>query len=136
MIAFLLALLFVSPMPRTARQASHDQVQTVCQVVEHPEVYDGKMITVEAFVVAGLHETVLQGEGCGRGIFMVHAAGNKKGKWPDFDSALARKSSGLDKSPLRVKVTGLYHAHVPFRSQTIRQLEVSEVLDITIGSPK
>jgi hypothetical protein len=61
---------------------------------------------------------------------MVHDSGKKNGKWPEFDGALARKSTGLEKRQLRVKVRGIYRANVPFGSQTIRQLEVTEVLDI------
>jgi hypothetical protein len=132
MISLLLILSLIQTVPLVSAQSAQDQLQTVCQIVEHPGRFDGKTVTVEAIIAAGFHSTVLQGDPCGRGIYMIHDAGHTSDKWADFDRALARKSTGLDKRPLLVKVRGIYRASVPFGSKKIRQLEVTEVLQITV----
>lgn len=134
MISLLLvfALGQATAMPNKSLQSAQDKVKAVCDIVRNPDAYDGQTVTVEAFVAAGLHATVLKGDRCGKGIYMVNETGRTSGLWPEFDNKLARKATGLDKKPLLVKVRGVYHARVRLGPRTVRQLKVLDVLGVDV----
>ena len=67
----------------------------VCEIVQHRQKYDGKEVTVESVLVASRHGAVLAGKPCGEGIYISHEAGRTDGKWPAFDDALVKASTGL-----------------------------------------
>jgi len=121
-------------LPLQARQSglSTPALHSVCEVVRHPNLYEGKVVYIESFVLASQHGVVLVGDQCKNGIYMSHDSGKTGGKWPEFDQALARKSTGLETRQLWVKVKGVYRANVAHGKTTIRQLEVLEVLDVSI----
>jgi hypothetical protein len=130
-----MTLIFIALLlPLHVRQSavSAITVRTVCEVVRHPDLYEGKVVYVESFVLASQHGVVLVGDQCKNGIYLSHEAGKTGGKWPEFDQALARKSTGLDTRPLWVKVKGVYRSKYHTAKRLIRQLEVLEVLDVSI----
>jgi hypothetical protein len=108
--------------------------QSVCDIVKHPKLWNGRTTTVESYVEARKHSIVLTGAACGKGINLSHEWGKSDGKWPSFDEALMRKATGLDKRPFQVSVRGVYHAHVPHGTKAIRQLEVLEVLELSFDT--
>jgi hypothetical protein len=112
-------------------QVREPTIQTVCDVVKHPKLWNGRTITVRSYVEASQHSIVLTGAACGQGIYLSHESGKSDGKWPAFDDALMRKATGLDKRPLQVLVRGVYSAHLPHGTKAIRQLDVLEVLDLS-----
>jgi hypothetical protein len=107
-----------------------EQSHTVCEVVKNPQHFDGKPVVVESTIVADLHATVLQGRSCGRGLYLSFAAKESPPKWRELGDAVAAKSSGLDNRILRVKVRGIYHSNLKAGARHIRQLEMTEVLEV------
>lgn len=102
----------------------------VCEIVQHRQKYEGKEVTVESVLVASRHGAVLAGKPCGEGIYISHQAGRTGGKWPAFDNALVKASTGLETAPLHVRVRGVYHDRVPDGKRTIRQIELNEILEV------
>jgi hypothetical protein len=114
--------------------SDREMVHTVCSVTTNSKVFDNQEIIVEGAVIGDVHSTVLEGSECGIGMYMAHSYGRPGGKWEAFDDAVATKTSGLDKRILYVKVRGVYHNALQDGPRNIRQLEVTEVLDVRFGN--
>jgi len=135
-ICLIIGALFAFPWQAGAHPEG-DQLHTVCEVVQNPTEYEGQTVLLESTVVASEHATVLEGQRCGRGIYLSYSVGRPGSKWKALDDAIAAKSSGLDERTLHVKVKGIYHNALPVYKRHIRQLEVIEVLDVEFDdSPK
>jgi hypothetical protein len=107
-----------------------EKALSVCALVQNATQYENRSVLVESTVLADEHASVLEGPGCGKGIYLSYAAGRSGGKWKTLDDALAAKSSGLDKRVLHVEIRGVYHSALQAYKRSIRQLEVTEVLDV------
>jgi hypothetical protein len=132
--AFVISIPFVANVQSVISDS--EITHSVCSVTTNSITYDNHEIVVEGTVVGDIHSTVLEGSECGRGMYMVHSYGRPGDKWKAFDDAVAAKSSGLDKRILYVKVRGVYHNALPDGPRNIRQLEVTEVLDVRFGSSR
>ena len=107
-----------------------DHLHTVCEIVQNPAEYEGQTVLVESTVVASEHATVLEGQRCGKGIYLSYSVGRSGAKWKALDDAIAAKSSGLDKRVLHIKVVGIYRNALQVYKRHIRQLEVTEVIEV------
>ena len=112
------------------------KVSSVCEVLSSPNDHDGKVIIISATVIGDRHSVVLKDEDCEGGIFMIHKWGQEGAVWKALDSALTRKSTGLDKRTLRVRVSGVFHSAVSDGDRRIRQLEVTDVLEVKFDDDK
>ncbi len=99
-----------SPLKIAAQQSA--EKHTVCELVSDLLHFDGKSVLVESTIVADLHATVLEGSSCGRGIYLSFGRKDSPPKWQELGSAVAAKSTGLDKRTLRVRVRGIYHSNL------------------------
>ena len=113
-----------------------DRAHSVCEVIQNPKEYEGQTVLIESTVVASEHATVLEGKQCGKAISLSYSVGHSGTKWKALDDAIAAKSSVLDKRVLRIKVRGVYHDAVQIYKRSIRQLEVTEVLDVEFEDRK
>ena len=109
-----------------------NHAHSVCEVIQNPKEYDGQAVLIESTVVASEHATVLEGQECGKAISLSYSVGHTGAKWKALDEAIAAKSSVLDKRVLRIRVRGVYHNKVQIYKRSIRQLEVTEVLDVDL----
>jgi hypothetical protein len=114
----------------------NDLPHSVCDVIQKAKEYDGQLVLIESTVVASEHATVLEGQLCGKAISLSYSVGHSGAKWKALDDAIAAKSSVLDKRVLRIKVRGVYHDAVQIYKRSIRQLEVTEVLDVEFEDRK
>jgi hypothetical protein len=102
------------------------------QLLKQPDRYAETTILLEGLVIADHHSVVLFSPMCQEGVYLSHEYGRSGDKWPVFDDALVRKSSGLETAPLRVKVRGIYHPRLKDGEKSIRQLEVIQILAVTL----
>ena len=110
-----------------------ERAHSVCEVIQSPKEYDGQTVLIESTVEVSEHAAVLEGQQCGKGISLSYSSGHSGEKWKALDDALAAKLSVLDKRVLRIQVRGVYHDAVQLYKRRIRQLEVTDVLDVSFG---
>ena len=103
----------------------------VCSLVEQAQNYDGKEVYVDSLLLASQHAVVLTGTPCGRGIYVTYPSGKNETKWRDFYEAVYAKSTGAETAALHVKLKGIFHSRIPYGNDTIRQIEVREVLEVS-----
>lgn len=127
--------LFVSTSETGSAQAQ-EQVLSVCALVQNAARYENQIVLVESTVLADEHATVLEGQGCRKGVYLAYPTRRTGEKWKALDDALAAKSSGLDRRVLHVEVRGIYHSDLKAYRRNIRQLEVTEVLDVRFEVPE
>ena len=127
----LLALALIGTNSSQQQSTPQPVVHSVCALLKQSDLYEGKEIDVESVLVANLHAAVLVGKPCGKNIYISHEAGQTGGKWHQLDEAIVTKASGLESREVKVRIRGIFHSKVPYGKTTIRQIEVTEVLDIS-----
>jgi len=128
---FLLVLVFAFASAAACRgEGTVPSLLTIFDIVASPGVFDGKTVSVSASVSGDRHSVILEGSPCHQGIFLVHKWGQDGTLWKALDDALVRKRTGLDKRTLRVKVVGVFHGSVPDGDRLVKQIEVTNVLEV------
>ena len=102
---------------------------SVCEVIRNSDDFDGHTVIVTGGLLASTHATLVFEKSCG-GIYVSWSPGTER-RMRAFSEAIVGMYSGLgDSGPFRVRLQGVYHAHLPHGDTTIRQLELQEVLAI------
>jgi hypothetical protein len=132
MFGALLVVAILFSLSSTPAVSADSSLLSVCQLLKQTDRYAETTILLEGQVIADHHSVVLFSPMCQGGVYLSHEYGRSGDEWPAFDDALVRKSSGLETAPLRVKVRGIYHPRLKDGERTIRQLEVIQVLAVTL----
>jgi hypothetical protein len=133
-IAIPMVLLFSGQQGQLHGIADQNAFQSVCEIVQNGKALDGQSVFVSSTISADKHTVVMEGPECHLGIYLVHEYNHPGEKWNALDDAVARKGSGLDRRVLRVKVRGIYHNALPDGPRSIRQLKVTDVLEVNFES--
>jgi hypothetical protein len=107
-----------------------DKSYSVCDVLHDRDALSDRVVTITGTVVGDRHSLVLQGKECGEGIYLIHKWGQTDGNWQEFDRAVARRTSGVEKGTLVVTVQGVYRNRVPTGSGYVRQFQAVRVLKV------
>jgi hypothetical protein len=131
---WVICLTTLLPALQATAQSMKPTATPICSLVEQAQNYDGKEVYVDSLLLASQHAVVLTGTPCGRGIYVTYPSGKNETKWRDFYEAVYAKSSGGETAALHVKLKGIFHSRIPHGSDTIRQIEVNEVLDVSFDA--
>lgn len=111
--------------------AEHQQSipMSVCRILQNPARFSGHTVTVRTTIDGTFEAVVLEGRDCGKAIILISEAGRKDGNWPEFNAAVARKITSLDKRRLKVTIEGVFYDRVPYGDGYIRQLKATRILN-------
>ncbi len=101
---------------------------SVCILLSHPRVSEGKPVFVEGRLTATMEAMWLANANCPKKLFLRYDPGDGDAAWKAWQDAVNDQIGGIDRRPMHVVVQGVFRGRLRSGNHYIAQLKITKII--------